>query len=139
MGLDWNPWGSASAYWRIGVWGSKTAFRHGYNDKEVSTELMMLCKRRHTDTFPVADPFSTQPSGPRPVGCFSVRRLPDSTVMIQIAALVRRSGDRSWCPRKHRRDAYATLKLGDVPGARTVPSLKYHRRPACSLFFVGFK
>jgi hypothetical protein len=30
-----------SAYWRIGVWGSKTAFRHGYNDQEVSTELMM--------------------------------------------------------------------------------------------------
>jgi hypothetical protein len=25
-----------------------------------------------------AGPFSTQPSGPRPVGCFSVRRLPDS-------------------------------------------------------------
>src|SRR6202049_1187811 len=39
-----------SAYRRIGVWGSKTAFRHGYNDQEVSTELMMLCKRRHTDT-----------------------------------------------------------------------------------------
>src|SRR6202795_4773727 len=43
-------WGSVSAYWRIGVWGSKTAFRHGYNDQEVSTELMMLCKRRHADT-----------------------------------------------------------------------------------------
>src|SRR5271157_5627450 len=39
-----------SAYWRIGVWESKTAFRHGYNDQEVSTELMMLCKRRHADT-----------------------------------------------------------------------------------------
>ena len=39
-----------SAYWRIGVWGSKTAFRHGYNGQEVSTKLMMLCKRRHTDT-----------------------------------------------------------------------------------------
>src|ERR1700687_1730244 len=39
-----------SAYWRIGVWGSKTAFRHGYNDQEVLTELMMLCKRRHADT-----------------------------------------------------------------------------------------
>src|ERR1700741_1912358 len=25
-----------------------------------------------------AGPFSTQPSGPRPVGCFSVRRPPDS-------------------------------------------------------------
>jgi hypothetical protein len=35
---------------RIGVWGSKTAFRHRYNDQEVSTELMMLCKRRHADT-----------------------------------------------------------------------------------------
>jgi hypothetical protein len=35
---------------RIGVWGSKTAFRHGYNDQEVSTEFMMLCKRRHVDT-----------------------------------------------------------------------------------------
>ena len=39
-----------SAYWRIGVWGSQTAFRHGYNDQEVLTELMMLCKRRHADT-----------------------------------------------------------------------------------------
>jgi hypothetical protein len=29
-----------SAYWRIGV----------YNDQKVSTELMMLCKRRHADT-----------------------------------------------------------------------------------------
>ena len=54
-----------SAYWRIGVWGSKTAFRHGYNDQEVSTELMMLCKRRHADTpirryadtFPLRGPF----------------------------------------------------------------------------------
>jgi hypothetical protein len=27
--------------------------------------------RRHADTFPLAGPFSTQPSGPRPVGCFS--------------------------------------------------------------------
>ena len=35
---------------RIGVWGSKTAFRHGYNDQEVSTELMMLWKRRPADT-----------------------------------------------------------------------------------------
>ena len=43
-------WGSVSAGRRIGVWGSKTAFRHGYNDQEVSTELMMLCKRRHADT-----------------------------------------------------------------------------------------
>ena len=47
------------AYRRL---GRKTAFRHGYNDQEVSAELMMLCKRRHTDTFPLAvGPFSTQP------------------------------------------------------------------------------
>src|ERR1700687_3065037 len=65
-----------SACWRIGVWGSKTAFRHGYNDQEVSTELMMLCKRRHADT-PIrryvspSRPIFTQPSGPRPVGRFS--------------------------------------------------------------------
>ena len=39
-----------SVYRRIGVWGSRTAFRDGYNDQEVSTELMMLCKRRHADT-----------------------------------------------------------------------------------------
>jgi hypothetical protein len=44
-------WGSGSAYWRIGVWGSKTAFRHRYNDQEVSTELMVLCKRRPADTL----------------------------------------------------------------------------------------
>jgi hypothetical protein len=35
------------AYRRL---GSKTAFRHGCNDQEVSPELMMLCKRRHADT-----------------------------------------------------------------------------------------
>jgi hypothetical protein len=39
-----------SAYGRIGVWGSKTAFRHGYSDQEVSTKLMTLCKRRHADS-----------------------------------------------------------------------------------------
>ena len=39
-----------SAYWRIGVWGSKTDCRYGYNDQEVCTKLMMLCKRRHADT-----------------------------------------------------------------------------------------
>jgi hypothetical protein len=39
-----------SVYRRIGVWGSRTAFRDGYNDQEVETELMMLCKRRHADT-----------------------------------------------------------------------------------------
>jgi hypothetical protein len=43
-----------SVYRRIGVGGSKTAFRDGYNDQEVETELMMLCKRRHADTFPLA-------------------------------------------------------------------------------------
>jgi hypothetical protein len=47
----WAGWGSGSARRRIGVWGSKTAAsRHGYNDQEVSAELMMLCKRRHADT-----------------------------------------------------------------------------------------
>src|SRR5580704_14310731 len=44
--------GSVSAYWRIGVWGSKTASRHGCNDQEVSTTLTTLCKRRYADTFP---------------------------------------------------------------------------------------
>ena len=39
-----------SAYRRIRVWGSKTAFRHGYSDQEVPTKLMTLCKRRHADT-----------------------------------------------------------------------------------------
>jgi hypothetical protein len=39
-----------SAYWRIGVWGSKTTFRHGCNDQEVSTKLTTLCKRRHADS-----------------------------------------------------------------------------------------
>jgi len=29
-------WGSVSAGRRIGVWGNKTAFRHGYIDQEVS-------------------------------------------------------------------------------------------------------
>jgi hypothetical protein len=38
---------AGSAYRRV---GSKTAFRHGCNDQEVSPELMMLCKRRHADT-----------------------------------------------------------------------------------------
>ncbi len=37
-----------SAYWRIGVWGSKTAFRHIYSDQEVSTKLMTLFKRPHS-------------------------------------------------------------------------------------------
>ena len=41
-----------SAYWRIGVWGIKTTFRHGYSDQEVATELMVLCKRRYADTLP---------------------------------------------------------------------------------------
>ena len=48
---------------RVGVSASgevRLFFRHGYNDQEVSTELMMLCKRRHTETpirFPLACPF----------------------------------------------------------------------------------
>jgi hypothetical protein len=36
-----------SAYGRIGVWRSKTAFRHGYDDQEVSNKLTTLCERRH--------------------------------------------------------------------------------------------
>jgi hypothetical protein len=51
-----------SAYWRIGVWVSKTVFRHGYNDQKVSTELMMLCKRRHADT-PIRRYADTFPPG----------------------------------------------------------------------------
>src|SRR5208282_5665969 len=39
-----------SAYWRIGVCGSKTAFRHGYNDQEVSAELMMFFANADTPT-----------------------------------------------------------------------------------------
>src|ERR1700675_4356378 len=44
--------GNVSAGRRIGVSASVevTAFGHRYNDQEVSTELMMLCKRRHADT-----------------------------------------------------------------------------------------
>ena len=48
--IERHAGGSVSACRRIGVWGSKTAFRHGYNDQGVSAELMMLCKRRHADT-----------------------------------------------------------------------------------------
>ena len=59
------------SYWRIGVWGSKTAFRHGYNDQEVSRKLDYATRTRYADTFPLAGPFSTQPSGPRPVSYFS--------------------------------------------------------------------
>jgi hypothetical protein len=39
-----------SAYRRIGVWGSETAFRHAYSDQGVSTKLITLCKRRQADT-----------------------------------------------------------------------------------------
>ena len=54
--------GSVSAGRRIGVSasGSKTAFRHGSNDQEVSTKLTTLCKRRHADSpirFPQTAPF----------------------------------------------------------------------------------
>jgi len=47
-------WGSVggSAYWRIGVWGNKAAFRHGYIEQEVSSKLMTLCKRPHADPPP---------------------------------------------------------------------------------------
>jgi hypothetical protein len=38
-----------SAYRRIGVWGSKTAFRHGYHGQEPSKELMTLFKRPHAE------------------------------------------------------------------------------------------
>src|SRR5580692_1867467 len=39
-----------SVYGRIGVWGTKTAFRHDYDDQEVSKKLTTLCKRRHADS-----------------------------------------------------------------------------------------
>src|SRR5580704_14880981 len=44
--------GSVSAYWRIGVWGSKTAFRHGCKDQEVSTKLTTLANA-DTPTQPI--------------------------------------------------------------------------------------
>ena len=59
---------------RIGVWGSKTAFRHGDSDQEVSTELMMLGKRRHPDT-PIR-PYVSPHDGPRSL----TLRLPGQTV-----------------------------------------------------------
>ena len=34
----------------MGVWRSKTAFRHGYYDQEVSTKFMTLWKRRYADS-----------------------------------------------------------------------------------------
>ena len=37
-----------SAYRRL---GSKTAFRQGWNDQEVSTKLTKLCKRRFAEEF----------------------------------------------------------------------------------------
>ena len=48
-----------SAYWRIGVWGSKTALRRGYHGQEPSKELMTLSNahtpsRRPAHTFPLA-------------------------------------------------------------------------------------
>jgi hypothetical protein len=42
-----------SAYRRL---GNKTAFLHGYNDQEVSTKLMTLCKRRPADS-PIRFPY----------------------------------------------------------------------------------
>jgi hypothetical protein len=44
-----------SVYGRIGVWGTKTAFRHDYDDQEVSKKLTTLCKRRHADS-PICSP-----------------------------------------------------------------------------------
>ena len=41
---------SVLAYGRMGVWRSKTAFRHGYYDQEVSTKFMTLWKRRYADS-----------------------------------------------------------------------------------------
>jgi hypothetical protein len=41
---------SVLAYGRMGVWRSKTAFRHGYYDREVSTKFMTLWKRRYADS-----------------------------------------------------------------------------------------
>ena len=58
----------------IGVRGSKTAFRHGDSDQEVSTELMMLGKRRHADT-PIR-PYVSPHDGPQ---SFTLR-LPGQTV-----------------------------------------------------------
>ena len=63
-----------SAYRCIGVRGSKTAFRHGDSDQEVSTELMMLGKRRHPDT-PIR-PYVSPHDGPRSL----TLRLPGQTV-----------------------------------------------------------
>src|SRR5271166_4116151 len=49
---------------------TRSAEDREYNDQQVPTKLMTLCNRRLADTFPIAaGPFS----GPRPVGCFSVR------------------------------------------------------------------
>jgi hypothetical protein len=39
-----------SAYRRIGVWGNKIAFRHGYRSRDRSKEFMSLFKRPHADT-----------------------------------------------------------------------------------------
>jgi hypothetical protein len=65
---------SGSAGQRVGVRGSKTAFRHGDSDQEVSTELMMLGKRRHADT-PIR-PYVSPHDGPRSL----TLRLPGQTV-----------------------------------------------------------
>ena len=38
-----------SAYRRIGVWGSETAFRRGYRGQEHSKKLMTLFKRQDAE------------------------------------------------------------------------------------------
>jgi hypothetical protein len=53
-------WESGSAYRRR----SKTVFRHGYNDQEISTELMIAANadtpiRRYADTFPLPPHFDS--------------------------------------------------------------------------------
>jgi hypothetical protein len=53
-----NVW--AYRYRRL---GKKTAFRRGYNDQEVSTELMMLCERRPAD--PPTRPYVSPSRRPR--------------------------------------------------------------------------
>ena len=46
-----------SAYWRIGVWGSETAFRHRYNEQEQEgrvSEGSSLCLRLQSKSLPKA-------------------------------------------------------------------------------------
>jgi hypothetical protein len=79
------------AYRRIGVWGSKTAFRHGYNDQEVD-DALQTPTRRHTDTpirFPRRPIFiATLWAG----ASWLFFRVARSTRMTQIWVLYRQSG-----------------------------------------------